>query len=586
MSNTIIYENYAGNLIGEVLKSYGVAFLFTLCGGHISPILAGAKKQGIRVVDVRHEATAVFAADAVSRLTGVPGVAAVTAGPGLTNSITAIKNAQLAQSPVIIMGGATASLLKGRGSLQDIDQMALLRPHVKWLTSVKRIRDIVPTLDKAFQIAQSGVPGPVFLEYPLDVTFPEELIRAQYGTKSGQQIKGIGDKIVQWYVTRHFNSIFSRPNTSISSKHLIPSSPTHSLHQVDQVISALKTAHKPVMLVGSQSVINPQNVASLVDAIEAIGIPVYLSGMARGLLGKNYQLQFRQQRKQALREADLVLLAGVPCDFRLDYGNHIRRSATLISINRSKEDLMKNRRPQIPILADPAAFIITIGGKFSYPKVQLAEWFQILQDREQKRLQEINTQEKEQTSKYINPLVLCQKIEQQIDEKSILVADGGDFVATASYIIQPRHPLNWLDPGVYGTLGIGAGFALAAKLCHPESEVWIIYGDGSAGYGIPEWDTFVRHNIAIIAVIGNDAGWTQIRRDQEVWFNDDVATVLGYSNYHEVVKGFGGEGFLINDSSDIEAILERAKKVAKAGKPVLVNALISKTDFRKGSLSV
>ena len=212
VSDTIPYENYAGNLIGEILKSYGVKFLFTLCGGHISPILAGAKKQGIRVVDVRHEATAVFAADAISRLTGIPGVAAVTAGPGLTNSVTAIKNAQLAQSPVIVMGGATATLLKGRGSLQDIDQIALLRPHVKWFTTVKHVRDIIPTLDKAFHIAQSGIPGPVFLEYPLDVTFPEELIRDQYGTKSGQQTSGIGGKMIYWYINHHLNPIYKRPS--------------------------------------------------------------------------------------------------------------------------------------------------------------------------------------------------------------------------------------------------------------------------------------------------------------------------------------------------------------------------------------
>ena len=162
-------ELHGGILVGEVLAKHGVQFLYTLCGGHISPILIGAEAQGIRVVDTRHEVTAVFAADATARLTGVPGVAAVTAGPGMTNTITAVKNAQMAQSPVIILGGAAATLLKGRGALQDIDQISLLKPIVKMAAAVTRVRDIVPTLEKAFQVAQSGVPGPVFVELPVDL---------------------------------------------------------------------------------------------------------------------------------------------------------------------------------------------------------------------------------------------------------------------------------------------------------------------------------------------------------------------------------------------------------------------------------
>src|SRR4051794_22956605 len=173
-----------GDLIGEVLVRQGVRFLFTLCGGHISPILVGAKKRGIRVVDVRHEVNAVFAADAVARLTGVPGVAAVTAGPGLTNTITAVKNAQLAQSPVVVLGGATATVLKGRGALQDIDQLALMRPHVKWATTVARVKDLVPALERAFYEAQSGIQGPVFVECPVDLLYAPEIVKSWYSAKS------------------------------------------------------------------------------------------------------------------------------------------------------------------------------------------------------------------------------------------------------------------------------------------------------------------------------------------------------------------------------------------------------------------
>ena len=175
---------HGGDLIAEVLKTQGVEFLFTLCGGHISPILVSCKQRGIRVIDVRHEVTAVFAADAVARLTGVPGVAAVTAGPGVTNTMTAIKNAQLAQSPVVLLGGATATALKGRGALQDINQMALFEPHVKWAKSVQKVRDLVPVLEEAFKISQGGVPGPVFIECPVDLLYDETIVREWYGVKT------------------------------------------------------------------------------------------------------------------------------------------------------------------------------------------------------------------------------------------------------------------------------------------------------------------------------------------------------------------------------------------------------------------
>ena len=169
-----------GEIIARVLQKHGVKFLFTLCGGHISPIFVAAQNIGIRVIDTRHEVNAVFAADAVSRLTGTPGVAAVTAGPGVTNTITAIRNARLAQSPLILLGGAAATLLKGRGALQDIDQMSLMRPNVKWAAAISKVREIVPTLQKAFATAQEGVPGPVFIECPIDTLYDEELVRSWY----------------------------------------------------------------------------------------------------------------------------------------------------------------------------------------------------------------------------------------------------------------------------------------------------------------------------------------------------------------------------------------------------------------------
>lgn len=202
-----------GYIVSKVLKEQGVKFLFTLCGGHISPIFVEAERMGIRVIDTRHEVNAVFAADAVARLTGIPGVAAVTAGPGLTNTITAVKNAQLAQVPLVLLGGAAATILKGRGSLQDINQMEMMKPNVKWAVSVRRVKDIVPAMHKAFAISKTGTPGPVFVELPIDLLYDEGLVRQWYGAKADAPAKNFADKVVKWYINRHVNGVFKEKNS-------------------------------------------------------------------------------------------------------------------------------------------------------------------------------------------------------------------------------------------------------------------------------------------------------------------------------------------------------------------------------------
>ena len=574
---------HGGDLIAEVLKAQGVQFLFTLCGGHISPILVASKQRGIRVIDVRHEVTAVFAADAVARLTGVPGVAAVTAGPGVTNTMTAIKNAQLAQSPVVLLGGATATALKGRGALQDIDQMALFKPHVKWAKSVQKVRDLVPALEAAFKISKSAVPGPVFVECPVDLLYDEAIVREWYGVKS-QSGRTLAERALKFYLNRHVNRIFaSAEAVQISSpRPIAPPLPTAA--DIHKAAQKLQRAERPLLLVGSQALLEAAGAQQIFTAVERLEIPIYLSGMARGLLGKQYPLLMRHKRREALKEADLVILAGVPCDFRLDYGRHIRRSTYLISANRSRVDLKKNRRPDLAILGDAGLFLQQLS-KILPENERWKNWREQLRQRDDERENEIRQQATEPNA-LLNPLHLCREIEEALPFNSIIVADGGDFVATASYTVRPSGPLTWLDPGVFGTLGVGAGFALGAKLCRPESEVWILFGDGSVGYSLSEFDTFVRHNIPVLAVVGNDAGWTQIAREQIEMLKDDVGTVLRFTDYHTVAEGFGGKGFLLKESQRIEEILQQARVAISQGHPVLVNAHIGKTAFRKGSLSM
>lgn len=575
-----------GDQIAEVLRRQGVRFLFTLCGGHISPILVGAKRRDIRVIDVRHEVNAVFAADAVARLTGIPGVAAVTAGPGVTNTITAIKNAQMAQSPVILLGGATATVLKGRGSLQDIDQMSLIEPHVKWAAACKRVRDLVPMLEKAFEIAQEGVPGPVFVECPVDLLYPEENVREFYGAKGASETKSLPELALQGYLRLHLARVFAGSNKPTPGPRIVPRPPSPFPGAVQRAVKMLQEAERPMFVLGSQATLQPDEIPRLVRALEKLDVPVYLSGMARGLLGKEHPLWYRHKRSKALKEADLVLLAGVPCDFRLNYGMSIPRKAKYIAVNRSEKDAKLNRRPQLTVVADATEMLCAMAERATPVDTPARDaWKARLRTREVEREEEIAEQAKE-VIEPINPMAVCAAMDEALADDSVQVADGGDFVGTASYITRARSPLSWLDPGAFGTLGVGAGFAIGAKLVRPDAEVWIIYGDGSAGYSIAEFDTYVRHGLPIIAVVGNDASWQQIARDQVVLLKDDVGTVLARSDYHRVVEGFGAKGLVVERAEDLPKVMAEAKAAAAAGTPVLINAHIGKSEFRKGSLSM
>ncbi len=581
-----------GELVAAVLQAQGVEFLYTLVGGHISPILVAAKAAGIRVVDTRHEATAVFAADATARLTGRPGVAAVTAGPGVTNTLTAVKNAQMAQSPVVLIGGAAPTALQGRGALQDIDQLSLFTTVVKWSKAVRRVKDLVPALEEAFRQAQSGAPGPVFVECPVDLLYDEAMVRQLYGAaRSG---KTLGQRAVNVYLRWHVDRLFAGAERQQAGPAIVVAPSAPSPGQVRQAAERLRRAQRPVLIVGSQATLDAPRVAGVAAALARIGAPVYLSGMARGLLGRDHPLQLRHKRREALREADFVLLAGVPCDFRLDYGNHIRSSAFYLSVNRSRKDLNKNRKPDLGILGDPGLFLRALADELARSAPLSSgrgaggegrNWLETLRQRDDARNAEIAAQAA-QPAGHVNPLHLLRELDQEIGPHAILVADGGDFVGSAAYTVQPPGPLTWLDPGPFGTLGVGAGFALGAKLCRPEAEVWILYGDGSAGYSLVEFDTFVRHGLPVIAVVGNDAGWSQIAREQVELFGDDVATVLTHADYHRVAESFGGAGFRLDDPELADELLQQARQAAAAGRPALVNAILGRSDFRKGSISL
>ncbi len=579
---------HGGAIVGEILAAHGIQCVYTLCGGHISPILQGAKAQGLRIVDVRDERSAAFAADAASRMTGLPGVVAVTAGPGVTNTMTAIKNAQMAQQPVLVLGGATATILRGRGALQDIDQMSLMKPVTKWCARANKVGDIRPLLEKALKTAVEGVPGPVFLELAVDLLYPEEIVEEWYMKESGvDKMKGAVGSAARLGMQAYLKRQFHMPRIPR------PEAPSLRLplgdsldREVRATAEAVAGAKKPVLVVGNQAMVNltPVQAAELAEAVTRMGLPTFLGGSSRGLLGRKSGLQFRHKRSAALREADVVLVAGFPFDFRMGYGQKINKDATLISVNLDPVALKKNRKPTQAVETHPGRFLVHLADKLGAPG-DWSSWFDTLKQREDARDAEIAAKATDRGPR-VDPVLLFQRIEEKLADDSILIVDGGDFVATGAYIVRPRKPLSWLDPGVFGTLGVGGGFAVGAASSRPDAEVWLFYGDGSSAYSLAEFDTYRRLGFAPIAVIGTDASWQQIARDQIKILGDDVGTVLRRTDYHDVAAGYGGRGLLLTDAADIDATLDEAKRLSAEGHAVCINVHLADSDFREGSISI
>lgn len=581
-------SEHGGDIVAEVLAGRGVRHLFTLCGGHISPILVGAKRRGLHVVDMREEVDAVFAADATARLTGNVGVAAVTAGPGVTNTITAVKNAQMAESPVLVLGGATATVLRGRGSLQDIDQLSILGPITKWATRVTTVKALGPTIERAIDVAVSGVPGPVFVEIPIDLLYPKELVRDWY-LKEATMKGPLGD-LLRAYLRGHLARQFHQPHLAFDLPAAITQGglPRPGLGaRIRDAVEALRSAKRPVLLLGSQSLVNCASPERIARAVTQLGVPTYLGGMARGLLGKSCPTQFRHERGRALREADVVVVAGFPFDFRLKYGQAFGKRTKVVAANLDGRALRQNRVPDLALRMHPGELLVELADALGSSARASDAWLEVLRARENGRDREIEAQATPSTEPgTVNPVRFLRKLDEKLDDDAILVADGGDFVGTAAYILRPRGPLSWLDPGVFGTLGVGGGFAAGAAACRKGAEVWILYGDGSSAYSLSEFDTFVRHGMAPIAVVGTDGAWGQIARDQEAFLGDDVGTTLRRTAYHEVAAGYGGVGLLLDDETRIDAVLDEAKTIARSGRPVCVNVHLTRSDFRKGAISV
>lgn len=454
----------------------------------------------------------------MARLSGTTiAVAAVTAGPGLTNVITSLKNAQMAESPVVVISGATATILKGQGALQDIDHLAVVKSLVKFSATITRVADIVPIMKKAFYEARSGVPGPVYLEFPLDVLYSEPMIKQMIGGTASQA----GSRLAQLYLHLYTSRLFA--NDPWGKKDLTPipiPSTRPSLSQIRSAATIFAGAKAPVLLIGSQALTKGGMIADkLRNAVERLGISTFLAGMARGLLGAGSPIQLRHVRQKALKDADVVIMLGITPDFRLQYGRSLSRKSKIITVNLNPKSLTANSgyfgfwNPTLIVQADGGEFLVDFVDFLEKETKYKPDGVYLATLKAQDDAKEAANMKKadEVPAKGVNPLAALKALNEMLPQDSIIVADGGDFVGTAAYVLQPRGPLSWLDPGAFGTLGVGAGFALAAKLWRPNAQVWIVWGDGSSAYSLMELDTFRRFNLPVASIIGNDGAWQQVR---------------------------------------------------------------------------
>ncbi len=516
-----------GRLVARMLRREGVGTVFTLSGLHVAPIYAGCVDEGIRLVDTRHEQAATHAADAWARLTRGVGVAVVTAGPGVTGAVTGVANAWAANVPLVLLGGAAPTFNQGRGSLQEMPQTQLFAGITKWSDRIPS-PDLVPSfLAKAFRVARAGRPGPVFLEIPWDVLSngaDEALAEAQVQYRTDARSPGDPSKL-------------------------------------EEALRLLGRAERPALVAGSS--IWWDDAAGVLERLASrSGIPVYLNGMGRGCLPPDHPSFFQGSRKEALAQADVVLVVGTPLDFRIGYGTEptFAPGARVIQVDGDAAEIGRNRPIEVGIVGDARSVLEALeGGLRLGPGV--AAWRSFLREKEEERAARQREHE-ESDQRPIHHFRLARAIDTVASRAGDVtyVGDGGNVVAVAAKVLRVGGPGRWLDPGPLGCLGVGAPFAIAAKLLAPERPVCVIQGDGAFGLNGMDFETAVRFALPMVVVVGNDAAWGQILVPQRAMYGDEhaVATRLAPTRYDRVVEALGGRGEHVEDPADLVPALERA----------------------------
>jgi acetolactate synthase-1/2/3 large subunit len=527
-----------GDLVVRAIKQEGVDTIFTLCGGHVQAIYDACLDENVKVIDVRHEQVAGHAAEGWSRATRRCGVGVVTAGPGVTDATTAIANAWHNKSPVLIIGGRSPLSRFEMGSLQDMDHTEMLKPITKWAKCVHETKRIPEFISMGFRAAMTGRQGPAFLEIPTDVLF--------------MKVEESEVNFPQSY--RPTGRVYPDPKV------------------IQQAAEVLRKAERPVIMAGS-AIYWSEAHAELKEFAETVRAPVYLNAMGRGSLNQDHELFYNRSRRNALTKADAIVVIGTPLDFRLSYGKRFNPEAKSIQVDTDPIELGRNRDIDIPIEADARAFLQSATAELSGMKSDHDAWLGELREQENKtRAQMEEWMASDRTP--IHPFRLCAEIANFVDENTIVVGDGGDIVSHASKILPVNQPGQWYDPGPFGTLGVGTGFCMAINSVYPQKRILMVNGDGAFGLNGFDFDTFVRFNIPVVSVVGNDRQWGQITVGQRAMYGKDrvVASMLGDNcRYDKIVEGMGGHGEFVTEPDEIRPAIERA---FASGKPACVNVIM------------
>jgi len=546
-----------GHLVAKALKNEGIDTIFTLCGGHIIDIYDGCVDEGIRVVDVRHEQVAAHAADGYARQTGRLGCVVTTAGPGCTNAMTGIATAFRSESPVLHIGGQGALTQHKMGSLQDLPHVDILAPITKFSASVSSTERAADMVSMAIRECFNGAPGPSYLEIPRDVLDREVSLDKAVIPEPGMyraSTRSIGDPA-----------------------------------DIEKLADILVNAERPAILLGSQ-VWTCRGHQDAIDLVRTLNIPAYFNGAGRGILPPGDPHHFHRTRRDAFNKADVIVIVGTPFDFRMGYGKRLRRDATVVQIDMDYRTVGKNRDVSLGLVGDPGAILKAVGDATSGRNDNRAK-------AREPWLEELRVLEAEKTEKLmplflsdnnpIHPYRVAWELNEFLTENTVYIGDGGDVVTISAQAVQPRSPGHWMDPGALGSLGVGTGFALAAKLAHPEREVLCYYGDGAFSMTAFDMETANRFNAPYIAVIGNNSAMNQIRYGQIAKYGKDrgdVGNLLGDVPYSQFAQMLGGYGEEVRDPGEIAAALQRAREAVKStGKSAVINIWVDPNEYAPGT---
>jgi acetolactate synthase-1/2/3 large subunit len=524
---------HGGRLVARRLSAHGVSKLFTLSGGHLFSIYDGCREEGIEIVDVRHESTAAFAAEGWAKVTRQPGVCALTAGPGVTNGISAIAAAQANHSPMVVLGGRAPAMRWGQGSLQEIDHVPFVRPLTKLAATPDSTAEIPGLIDDAFAAALAPHFGPAFVDFPLDYVFMEgpEPDPAEAAPATG-------------------------PETADPAA-------------IERAGELLRGAERAVIMAGTDLYWG-RGEEALLELAHALRIPVFLNGLARGCVAADDELFFSRARSEGLKGADLALVVGVPMDFRLGFGASFGEDTEIVVIDVAEPERRHPRAVAAECYGDIATTLTGLREAAGADARAGEGWVSELRAAESER-REAEREQLEDDRSPLHPMRLYAELGKVLDRDAIIVGDGGDFVSYAGRVIDSYQPGCWLDPGPFGCLGAGPGYALAAKLAHPERQVVLLLGDGAFGFAGMEFDTLARHGVNVVGVMGNNGIWALEKHPMEFLYGYSVAADLRPgTRYDLVVEALGGHGELVERPEDVAGALERA---FSAGRPALVNVL-------------